>query len=153
MSFFKMDEVEEVKGFGIIAKGEYEVTVTNAKGEIAKSSGKPKLEIDFEIRSDVPQNHQGAKVLYNTFTFEHPTAKGLAKSFFLACGMPHNYAPATIEQMANDVYGKNLIIYVTHKKQDDGREFPKAASYRVSEASAPVQVGKPIAVGDDDLPF
>ncbi|PFQ42803.1 hypothetical protein COK05_24450 [Bacillus cereus] len=152
MSFFKMDEVEEVKGFGIIAKGEYEVTVTNAKGEIAKSSGKPKLEIDFEIRSDVPQNHQGAKVLYNTFTFEHPTAKGLAKSFFLACGMPHNYAPATIEQMANDVYGKNLIIYVTHKKQDDGREFPKASSYRKSEVDAP-QKQAPVTIGDSDLPF
>ena len=153
MSFFKMNEVEEVKGFGIIEKGEYEVTVVNAKGEVAKSSGQPKLEVDFEIRSDVNQNHQGAKVLYNTFTFAHPTAAGIAKSFLKACGMPEDYAPATVEQMAKDVLGKNLVIYVTHKKQDDGREFPKSSSYKPSTAGSPQPSGKPIVVGENDLPF
>nr|WP_259549225.1 DUF669 domain-containing protein [Heyndrickxia oleronia] len=153
MSFFKMDEVEEVKGFSPIEKGDYEVTVINAIGEIAKSSGKPKLQVDFEIRSDVPQNHQGAKVLYNTFTFEHPTARGIAKSFFKACGMPDNYAPATVEQMAKDVFGKNLNIYVVQKKQDDGKEFPKASSYKPSQVGSPAPQGPTINIGDDDLPF
>ncbi|MCS0789546.1 DUF669 domain-containing protein [Cytobacillus firmus] len=148
-----MDEVEEVKGFSPIEKGDYEVTVINATGEIAKSSGKPKLQVDFEIRSDVPQNHQGAKVLYNTFTFEHPTARGIAKSFFKACGMPENYAPASVEQMAKDVFGKNLNIYVVQKKQDDGKEFPKASSYKVSNVSPPQQTHAPITVGDDEMPF
>ncbi|MBD7942507.1 DUF669 domain-containing protein [Psychrobacillus sp. Sa2BUA9] len=153
MSFFKMDEVEEVKGFSPIEKGEYEVTVLNAIGSVAKSSGKPKLEVDFEIRSDVPQNHQGAKIQYNTFTFEHPTAKGIAKSFFKACGMPDNYAPASVEQMAKDVIGKTLVIYVTQKKQDDGREFPKASSYKASNVNPPQQTHAPVTVGDDQLPF
>lgn len=153
MSFFKMDEVKEVKGFSMIAKGEYEVTVINAVGDMAKSSGKPKLQVDFEIRSDVPQEHQGAKVLYNTFTFEHPTAAGIAKSFFLACGLPPNYSPATVEQMASDVAGKTLIIYVNHQKQDDGSVYAKSSSYKPSAVSAPLQAGPPIVVDDSDLPF
>lgn len=153
MSFFKMDEVEEVKGFSPIAEGDYEVTVLNAIGSTAKSSGKPKLEVDFEIRSDVPQEHQGAKIQYNTFTFEHPTAKGIAKSFFKACGMPDNYNPTSVEEMARDVIGKNLIIYIVQKKQDDGRKFPKATSYKPSNASAPIPTAPPVIVGDDDLPF
>ena len=153
MSFFKMDEVEEVKGFSPIEKGDYEVTVINAIGETAKSSGKPKLQVDFEIRSDVPQNHQGAKVLYNTFTFEHPVARGIAKSFFKACGLPENYAPTTVEQMAKDVFGKNLNIYVVQKMQDNGREYPKASSFKVSQADAPPQSNGPIVIDDSDVPF
>lgn len=153
MSFFKMNEVEEVKGFSPIKKGDYEVTVLNAVGSLAKSSNKPKLEVDFEIRSDVPQEHQGSKIQYNTFTFDHPTAAGIAKSFFLACGMPATYAPETVEQMAKDVIGKTLVIYVTQKKQDDGREFPKASSYKPSNTSAPIPTSPPINVGDKDLPF
>lgn len=153
MSFFKMNEVEEVKGFSPIKKGEYEVTVVNAIGDIAKSSGKPKLQVDFEIRSDVPQEHQGAKIQYNTFTFENVTAAGIAKSFLKSCGMPESYAPESVEAMARDVIGKNLVIYVTQKKQDDGREFPKASSYKPSNASAPISTAPPVIVGDDQLPF
>lgn len=153
MSFFKMNEVEEVKGFSPIKKGEYEVTVLNAVGSLAKSSNKPKLEVDFEIRSDVPQEHQGAKIQYNTFTFENVTAAGIAKSFLKSCGMPESYAPASVEEMARDVIGKNLIIYVVQKKQDDGREFPKASSYKPSNVSAPIPTSPPINVGDKDLPF
>lgn len=153
MSFFKMNEVEEVKGFEAIAKGDYEVTILNAVGSLAKSSGKPKLDVDFEIRSDVPQAHQGAKVLYNTFTFEHPTARGIAKALFKSCGMSDDYSPASVEQMASDLIGKNLVIYVVQKKQDDGKEFPKAASYKPSNVNPPAQIGAPINVGSDDLPF
>lgn len=152
MSFFKMDEVEEVKGFSLIEVGNYEVVVLNAVSDLTQNK-KPKLTVDFEIRSDVPQDHQGQKVRYTTFTFEHPTARGIAKSFFLACGMPKNYAPATVEQMAKDVFNKTLNVYINHDKKDDGRVFPKVSSYSTSKVNPPMQTGEPITVGDEDLPF
>ena len=152
MSFFKMDEVEEVKGFSLIEVGNYEVVVLNAVEGLTQG-GKAKLTVDFEIRSDVPQDHQGQKVQYTTFTFEHPTARGIAKSFLLACGMPENYNPQSPAQMAKDVFNKYLSVYITHDKKDDGRVFPKVSSYRVSKANPPMQTSAPVTVGDEDLPF
>ncbi|WP_259418294.1 DUF669 domain-containing protein [Bacillus toyonensis] len=152
MSFFKMDEVEEVKGFSLIEVGNYEVVVLNA-AEGLTEKGKPKLTIDFEIRSDVPQDHQGQKVRYTTFTFEHPKARGIAKSFFKACGMPGNYNPQSPAQMAKDVFNKHLNVYITHDKKDDGRVFPKVSSYRASKVNPPMQTSAPVIIGDSDLPF
>ena len=39
------------------------------------------------------------------------------------------------------------------KKQDDGRELPKASSYKISNVSSPQQTHAPVIVGDDQLPF
>lgn len=152
MGFFKMSEVEEVKGFEIIKVGEYEVTVINAEGAKTQA-GKDKLVVDFEIRSDVNQEFQGLKVQYNTFTFEHPTARGIAKSLFKAVGFDDSYDPDSVEQMAKDLYGKNLKIWVKHEKNDNGKTFPKSSSYKPSEVDAPIPQGAPINVGDEDLPF
>ncbi|MDM5439869.1 DUF669 domain-containing protein [Bacillus hominis] len=152
MSFFKMDEVEEVKGFSLIEVGNYEVVVLNAVEGLTQNS-KPKLTVDFEIRSDVPQDHQGQKVQYTTFTFEHPVARGIAKSFLLACGMPESYSPQGPAQMAKDVFNKHLNVYITHDKKDDGRVFPKVSSYSASKVNPPMQTSAPVTVGDDDLPF
>ncbi|PEA86313.1 DUF669 domain-containing protein [Bacillus thuringiensis] len=152
MSFFKMDEVEEVKGFSLIEVGNYEVVVLNAVEGLTQNK-KDKLTVDFEIRSDVPQDHQGQKVQYTTFTFEHPTARGIAKSFLLACGMPENYNPQGPAQMAKDVFNKHLNVYITHDKKDDGRVFPKVSSYSPSKVNPPMQTSAPVTVGDEDLPF
>lgn len=152
MSFFKMDEVEEVKGFSLIEVGNYEVVVLNAVEGLTQNK-KDKLTVDFEIRSDVPQDHQGQKVQYTTFTFEHPTARGIAKSFLLACGMPANYNPQGPAQMAKDVFNKHLNVYITHDKKDDGRVFPKVSSYSTSKVNPPMQTSAPVTVGDEDLPF
>lgn len=151
-SFFKMDEVEEVKGFSLIEVGDYEVVAFNAVAGLTQNN-KPKLTVDFEIRSDVSQGYQGQRVMYTTFTFEHPTARGIAKSFLLACGMPENYSPQGPEQMAKDVFNKHLNIYIKHDKKDDGRVFPKVSSYSASKVNPPMQTSAPVVVGDQDLPF
>ena len=56
---------------------------------------------------------------------------------------------------ANKLFNKSLLITVKHQedKKDKTKKYAKAKYFDVSKVDSPVQVGKPIAVGDDDLPF
>ena len=152
MSFFKMDEVEEVKGFQLPKPGKYEAVIINAVAQKTQA-GNDMLVADFEIRSDVPQESQGAKILYNNFTFEHPIARGIAKSLCVAAGFPENHNFASCEDMANGLINKNLEIGVKHEEDNKGNTYPKSSYYNQSQADAPAQQGSPVVVGDDDLPF
>ena len=62
MSFFKFDADNASTSFELVAEGKYEATIINAEAGLTQA-GDDKLTVDFEIRSDVPQNHQGTKVL------------------------------------------------------------------------------------------
>lgn len=152
MSFFKMNEVEEVKGFQLPKPGKYEAVIINA---VAKktNAGKDMMVVDFEIRSDVPQDSQGAKIMYNNFTFEHPVAQGIVKSLCKAAGFSENHAFNSCEEMANLLINKNLEIGVKHEKGNNDNMYAKASYYNPSNANPPQQVGGPITVDDDDLPF
>lgn len=153
MSFFKMDEVEEVKGFQLPKPGKYEAVIINAVAQKTQAQ-KDMLVVDFEIRSDVPQESQGAKILYNNFTFEHPTARGIAKSLCVAAGYPPNHNFSSCEEMANGLINKNLEIGVKHEKDNkNGNTYAKSSYYNSSNVNPPAQAGPPIQVGDDDLPF
>lgn len=152
MSFFKMEEVEEVKGFQLPKPGKYEAVIINAVAKLTQAK-KDMLVVDFEIRSDVPQESQGAKVLYNNFTFEHPTAQGIVKSLCKAAGFANNHVFTSCEDMAKQLIGKNLEIGVKHEKGNDGNNYAKASYYNPSTANPPAQVGPAIQIGDEDLPF
>lgn len=154
MSFFKMEEVEEVKGFQLPKPGKYEAVIINAIAKLT-NAGKDMLVVDFEIRSDVPQESQGAKVLYNNFTFEHPTAQGIVKSLCTSAGVPPNYAFKSCEEMANLLINRNVEIGVKHEEGNNGNTYAKANYYNPSNVdSVPFTTGvAPIVVGDDDLPF
>lgn len=152
MSFFKMDEVEEVKGFELPKPGKYEAVIINAVAKKTQA-GKDMLVVDFEIRSDVPQDHQGAKVLYNNFTFEHPIAQGIVKSLLKAAGFTDNDTFASCEDMANKLINKNLEIGVKHEEGNNGNMYAKSSYYNPSTANPPAQITPPVQVGDDDLPF
>lgn len=152
MSFFKMDEVEEVKGFQLPKPGKYEAVIINAVAKLTQAK-KDMMVVDFEIRSDVPQESQGAKVLYNNFTFEHPTAQGIVKSLLLATGFPNSHAFSSCEDMAKQLIGKNLEIGIKHEKGNDGNNYAKSSYYNPSNVNAPTQSGPSINIGDEDLPF
>lgn len=159
MSFFKFDETNANTGFELVAEGKYEAVIVNAEAGLTQAK-KPKLSVDFEIRSDVPQNHQGAKVLYNTFTFEHEVSVKIVNSLLKACGFANNHVFTSADDMAKQLINKNLKITVKHETYDkvvDGqkekRTAAKAKYYDVSDVNPVAQTGAPITVGDDDLPF
>lgn len=159
MSFFKFDESNASTAFELVAEGKYEAVIVNAEPGTTQA-GKPKLSVDFEIRSDVPQNHQGAKILYNTFTFEHEVSIKIVNSLIKACGFADGHPFNSPDDMAKQFINKNLKITVKHEEYDkvvDGvkqkRTAAKAKYYDTSDVNPPVQVGAPITVGEGDLPF
>ena len=159
MSFFKFDESNASTGFELVAEGKYEAIIVNAEAGKTQA-GKDKLSVDFEIRSDVPQNHQGAKVLYNTFTFEHEVSVRIVNSLIKACGFPNGHPFSSAQDMANQLINKPLVITVKHEEYDklvDGvkqkRTAAKAKYYDESNVNPPAGQGAPIIVGESDLPF
>jgi len=158
MSFFKFDETNVNTGFELVAEGKYEAVVTNAVAGKTQN-GKDKLTVDFEIRSDVPQNHQGAKILYNMFMFEHEVSVKIVNSLLKSCGFGNNHIFTSADDMARQLINKNLKITVKHEeyeKEVDGqkqkRTAAKAKYYDLSDVN-PVTTGAPVVVGDQDLPF
>lgn len=117
------------------------------------------MSVDFEIRSDVPLSHQGAKVLYNTFTFEHEVSVRIVNSLLKACGFANNHSFNSPEDMAKHLINKNLKITVKHEEYDkvvDGekqkRTAAKAKYYDVSDVTPVMQDGG-LTIGDDELPI
>ncbi|KXY35438.1 MULTISPECIES: DUF669 domain-containing protein [Bacillus] len=158
MSFFKFDETNVNTGFELVAEGKYEAVIVNAEAGKTQA-GKDKLSIDFEIRSDVTQHHQGAKVLYNMFTFEHEVSVRIVNSLLKACGFGNHHAFASAEDMGKQLLNKNLQITVKYEEYDkivDGqkqkRTVAKAKYYDVSDVN-PITSGPAVTVGDDMLPF
>ncbi|MEH7392602.1 DUF669 domain-containing protein [Bacillus sp. JJ1474] len=158
MSFFKFDEENASVAFELVAEGKYEAVVVNAEAKKTQA-GKPMLNVDFEIRSDVPQNHQGAKILYNNFTFEHEVSVKIVNSLLKACGFPNGHPFSSPEDMAKQLINKNLKITVKHEEYDkvvDGekqkRTAAKAKYYDVSDVNPIMSTGA-ITIGDSDLPF
>lgn len=159
MSFFKFDESNASVAFELVAEGKYEAVIVNTEAGTTQA-GKPKLSVDFEIRSDVPQNHQGAKILYNTFTFEHEVSVKIVNSLIKACGFPNGHPFNSPDDMAKQLINKNLKITVKHEEYEkmvDGkkekRTAAKAKYYDVSDVNPPVSPNATITVGDSDLPF
>ncbi|HDR4573331.1 DUF669 domain-containing protein (plasmid) [Bacillus cytotoxicus] len=157
MSFFKFDEENASVGFELVEEGKYEAVIVNAVAGKTQN-GKDKLTVDFEIRSDVPQKHQGAKVLYNMFTFEHEVSVRIVNSLLKACGFANNHTFTSPDDMAKQLINKNLKITVKHEEYDkvvDGqkqkRTAAKAKYYDLSEVN-PVTSGPAVTIGDD-LPF
>ncbi|PEP89599.1 DUF669 domain-containing protein [Bacillus toyonensis] len=158
MSFFKFDETNVNKGFELVAAGKYEAVIVNAEAGKTQA-GKDKLSVDFEIRSDVPQNHQGAKVLYNMFTFEHEVSVRIVNSLLKACGFGNHHVFASADDIGKQLINKNLKITVKHEEYDkvvDGqkqkRTAAKAKYYDLSDVN-PVTTVNTVFIGDESLPF
>lgn len=145
---FKIDYNEASEGFKPIENGEYEVTIINAVVGKAKSSGNQTVNVDYEIRSDVPQNFQGQKILYDNFTYT-PNAMWKIHTLSKAVRMPDGMDVNSLEDWAKFLLNRNLIV----KTEQDEKGYARVKSYRESEVSAPKQTGAPITVGSDDLPF
>ncbi|MEK4675930.1 DUF669 domain-containing protein [Bacillus sp. FSL K6-2944] len=157
MSFFKFDSENVNTGYELVSEGKYEAVIVNAEAGKTQA-GKDKLSIDFEVRSDVSQKHQGAKVLYNMFTFEHEISVKIVNSLLKACGFGNNHAFTSPEDMGKQLLNKNLQITVKHEEYDkivDGhkqkRIAAKAKYYDVSEVNS-ITRGPAVTLGDD-LPF
>lgn len=154
MSFFKLDVNNVSSTFELVAEGKYEAVIINAEAGKTQA-GKDKLTVDFEIRSDVDQKHTGAKILYTTFTFEHEVAQKIVNGFIKACGFAHGHAFTSPEDMAQQLFNKNVLITVKHEEYTkDGEKRTAAKAKYFDITKFPTSTNNPtIEVGQDDLPF
>lgn len=159
MSFFKLDKNNVSTGFELVTEGKYEAQIINV--EAKDFQGHPTLNLDFEIRSDVPQAHQGAKILYNTLYFYNANPEyqenniKRINSLIAACGFPDGQEFKDAADMANQLFNKNLLITVKHQedKNDKNKKYAKARFFDESKVNPPQQTGPTITVGDSELPF
>ncbi|MDC2863835.1 DUF669 domain-containing protein [Bacillus sp. BP-3] len=156
MSFkFKFDEENVSQGFGLVEEGKYEVTIIGA--EEKEWQGQYSIGFDVEIRSDIEQKHQGAKILYNTLyltsnvqDYKEDTEKKY-NSFFKACGYTGKQE-LDLPVVVREILGKTVLAYVKHETKND-KTFAKVKFVAPSKVNPPQPSGPPITIGDDDLPF
>lgn len=142
---FKINH-EEAKGFELIEPGDYEVTVINYELKKA-TTGNNRISVDYEIRSDVPQNHQGQKVLYDNFTITD-NAMWRLQAVAKAAGFPDGMEFNSYKEWADTLLNKNLVITVGHKTYN-GNTYPEVKGFKESKVEAPEKV----TVTEDDIPF
>lgn len=148
---FKINHEEAKGGFELIAPGDYEVTVINYEMGTS-TNGNNKITVDYEIRSDVPQNHQGQKILYDNFTISEKSMWRL-QAVSKAAKFPDGLNFNSYKEWADTLLNKNLVVTVGHREYN-GNKYPEVKGFKESQADAPLGDGKgPIQVGSDDLPF
>lgn len=147
---FKINHEEAGTTFELIAKGDYEVTVINY--EMKSEPGKNKrITVDYEIRSDVPQAHQGQKILYDGFTITDKAMWRL-QAISKAAKFPDGLSFNSYKEWADILLNKTLVVTVGHREYN-GNTYPEVKGFKESQVNAPVPDSTPITVGDKDLPF
>ncbi len=147
---FKINHEEAGQGFELIAPGDYEVTVINYEMKKAES-GNNRITVDYEIRSDVPQNHQGQKILYDGFTITEKAMWRL-QAVSKAAKFPDGLSFNSYKEWADTLLHKNLVVTVGHREYN-GNKYPEVKGFKESQVGAPAPQGGPITVGEDDVPF
>lgn len=143
-------------GFGLVEEGKYEVTIIAA--EAKEWQGQYSIGFDVEIRSDIEQKHQGAKILYNTLYLTSSIAEYAEdtekkrNSFLVACGYTGKQ-DLDLGQVVRDIIGKSVLAYVKHEKDKNDKTWAKVKFVAPSNANPAQPDTPPITVGDDDLPF
>lgn len=149
------DEKNVSAGFGLVEEGKYEVTIVAA--ELKEWNGQYSIGFDVEIRSDVEQKHQGAKVLYNSIylTSSNPQfaedTERKRNAFFKACGYS-GQQEIDVEQAVSEIIGKSVLAYVKHDTRD-GKTYAKVKFVAPSNVSPATQEKRPFEVSEDDIPF
>lgn len=150
------DSANVSTGFGLVEEGKYEVTIVAA--EAKEWQGQYSIGFDVEIRSDIEQKHQGAKILYNTLYLTSAIAdyaedtEKKRNSFFVACGYTGKM-DLDLDVVVREIIGKSVLAYVKHETDKNGKTWAKVKFVAPSSADPAQPDGPPIQVGESDLPF
>ena len=140
--------------FELVKEGKYEATIISA--ELQEFNGEPNFSLGFEIRSDYKQDHQGAKILYNTVYLigsgEWAATTERKRDVFLkACGY-RGKQELDLEKVEKEILNKNVLVTVKHKDVK-GKTYAKVTWIDASKLSPATVPDTKVNVGEDDLPF
>lgn len=146
--------------FELVKEGKYEATIINAKAE--EFNGNWNIGFDVEIRSDFEQDHQGAKILYNTLylTSNNPeyaeNTEKKVNAFVAAVGFT-GVKQLDLNEVVKAAFNKQVFVYVGHRpsKSDPSKIYPRVTAVYPTKnpSNDPFSNSGPIEIGSDDLPF
>lgn len=143
---FKINHEEAGNGFELIAPGDYEVTVINYEMK-QSANGNNRIVVDYEIRSDVPQAHQGQKILFDNFTITENSMWRL-QAISKAAQFPQGMTFSSYKEWAETLRNKTLIVTVGHREYN-GNKYPEVKGFKESRVAAT----QGVSVSENDLPF
>lgn len=141
--------------FEMVKEGKYEATIISA--ELQEFNGEPNFSVGVEIRSDVAQDHQGAKILYNTVYLigsgQWAESTERKRDVFLkACGY-RGKQELDLEKVEKEILNKNILVTVKHKPNKEGKVYPKVTWFDETKFPTGAAANDKVSVGEDDLPF
>lgn len=141
--------------FEMVKEGKYEATIISA--ELQEFNGEPNFSVGVEIRSDVAQDHQGAKILYNTVYLigsgQWAESTERKRDVFLkACGY-RGKQELDLEKVEKEILNKNVLVTVKHKPNKEGKVYPKVTWFDETKFPTGAAANDKVSVGEDDLPF
>lgn len=141
--------------FEMVKEGKFEATIISA--ELQEFNGEPNFSVGVEIRSDVAQDHQGAKILYNTVYLigsgQWAESTERKRDVFLkACGY-RGKQELDLEKVEKEILNKNVLVTVKHKPNKEGKVYPKVTWFDETKFPTGATANDKVSVGEDDLPF
>lgn len=141
--------------FEMVKEGKFEATIISA--ELQEFNGEPNFSVGVEIRSDVVQDHQGAKILYNTVYLigsgQWAESTERKRDVFLkACGY-RGKQELDLEKVEKEILNKNVLVTVKHKPNKEGKVYPKVTWFDETKFPTSAAANDKVSVGEDDLPF
>lgn len=141
--------------FEMVKEGKFEATIISA--ELQEFNGEPNFSVGVEIRSDVAQDHQGAKILYNTIYLigsgQWAESTERKRDVFLkACGY-RGKQELDLEKVEKEILNKNVLVTVKHKPNKEGKVYPKVTWFDETKFPTGAATNDKVSVGEDDLPF
>ncbi|MEH7150966.1 DUF669 domain-containing protein [Bacillus thuringiensis] len=135
----------KAKGFDQVKPGEYEVTVVKYD-QTTSQNGNQRMIVDYEIRSDVSQPHQGQQIRFDNFVVTENSMWRL-HAVSTAAGMAGMYF-RSYKEWADTLLNKPLRL-VVGEKEYKGKKYPEVNGFKPSEVAPPQR----IQVLDSDIPF
>ena len=150
------DEKKVEGGFSIVKEGKYEVTIVTAELKVWNDN-QYSIGFDVEIRSDIEQEHQGAKVLYNSIylTTSNPefaeSTERKRNAFFKACGYS-GQQEIDVEKAIHEIVGKSVLAYVKHEVKGD-KTYPRVKFVAPANVAPAQNTNGTTTVLEEELPF
>lgn len=145
---------------GKIAPGQYEVTVA-AFDVITSTNGNQQVVLDYEIRKDVKQQSQGARIRYDRFTFTESAAWRIS-AIAKAAGIPDGHEFPTPETFGLAMMRRSFLATVEDREYK-GKTYANVTRFDPSihpgeQPALPVTLSDgftpiPDNMEDDELPF
>ncbi|MGG5739716.1 DUF669 domain-containing protein [Bacillus cereus group sp. IBL03679] len=142
---FTVDHTK-AKRFEEVKPGEYEVTVVKYD-QTTSQNGNPRIIVDYEIRSDVAQPHQGQQIRFDNFVVTENSMWRLHAASE-AAGFPTGMGFKSYKEWADTLLNKHLRV-VVGEREYNGKKYPQVTGFKPSEVVPP----QSIQVSDSDVPF